>query len=1074
MNTKPGNKYRLEDLIDISLFQDLQDRLNEIYSFPSSIIDNDGNILTATGWQDICTKFHRQNSECEKACIQSDKYIKEHLDQANPAVTYKCPHGLVDNAAPIIIDGVHYGNFFTGQFFMEEPDLDFFRKQAGKYGFSEDAYLEAVKKVPIWTWEQLNSYLFFIKGLIAIISESGLKNLRDAESKKEIQKSENRYKSILQTAIDGFWLLDMQGNLLEVNDAYCRMSGYSRQELLKMKITDLEANESLEDISKNIAEIRNKREDRFRRKHIRRDGRLLEVEVSVQYQPELEDHFFCFIRDITEQTQAEKALKESEEKYRNLFESMRDAYASIDVKGNIIDANKAFSEMLGYTAEELNKLTYRDITPEKWYSFELDILEKQVLYRGYSDTYEKEYIHKNGAIFPVELRTFLLKDKKGAGKGMWAIVRDISERRKSEEALREREELLNKSQEMASIGSFVWDMVTNKVTWSHNLYKIYGYDEESFTGNILEVSAKLMHPDDADRTSKEVYEMIEKTSSWDVEFRIIRPDGEEKIIRSKGEVELDSDEKQIKSFGINQDITERKKAEESLKKSEEKHRTILQTAIDGFLLMDKDGNIIEVNDAYCKMSGYTREELINKNAAILEAVEPSEEITREINNVVDKKTYRFIRRHKRKDGLLIDVEISAQYQPEDGGFVCFIRDISRIKEMESQLQQAQKMESIGTLAGGIAHDFNNILSPIMMHAEMAMEDLPPNDPLQHCMKDIFNAGERARDLVKQILTFARKRSEKRVPLKLSRIIREALKFLRSTIPTTINIQYEIMAKRDTVLADATQLNQIIVNLCTNAAHAMREKGGQLEVTLDNEEISFSRANRFLNLKPGKYLKLSVRDNGTGISSEIIDRIFEPYFTTKKFGEGTGLGLATVHGIVRNYGGDITVETAAGQGTAFYVYLPLVDEDIYDVDEEGKPAPQKGSERILLVDDEKAAVVITQKMLERFGYKVTSKTSSPDALEAFRNNPDSFDLLITDMTMPNITGEALAREIMAINPDIPVILCTGYSDKINEEKAKKLGIRAFVMKPIVMNELVQIIREVLDRDMEAGRPGPEKG
>lgn len=818
MNTKPGNMYKLEDLIDIKHFQDLQDRLYKIYPFASAVIDNDGNILTATGWQDICTNFHRKNKECERACIQSDKYIAEHLDAANPAITYQCPHGLVDNAIPIIIDDIHYGNFFTGQFFIEKPEMKFFKKQAERFGFSEKLYLDAVKKVPICSKEQLESFLTFFKGLIDIVSEIGFKNLKELEAKKHIQ--------------------------------------------------------------------------------------------------------------------------ESEEKYRQLFEGMRDAYGSIDMKGSIVDANKAFCEMMGYSLEELRKLAYEELTPEKWHTVEKEIFEKQVLLRGYSDIYEKEAIHKNGTVFPVELRTFLIKDKSGKAQGISAIARDISKRKKAEKDIGEREELLNKSQEMASIGSFVWDMITNKITWSRNMYKIYGYDEESFTGDLFEISNQLIHPDDDERANKEISETIEKTSAWDSEFRIIRPDGKERIIRSKGEVERDADGKQIRCYGINQDVTEK-------------------------------------------------------------------------------------------------------------------------KEMESQLQHAKKIESIGTLAGGIAHDFNNILSPIMLHAEMAMAELPPDDPLQQCMKEIFTAGERARNLVKQILTVARKRSEKRTVLKLSFIINEAFNFLRSTIPATIDIQYNIRSEKDTVLADPTQLNQIIMNLCTNAAHAMREKGGLLEIILDNENLSSREAKRFFNLKQGKYVKLSIRDNGTGMSPDILGRIFEPYYTTKRAGEGTGLGLATVHGIVQNYGGDITVESTVGKGTAFHVYLPLVDAEI-QVDPENRLEIQKGTESILLVDDEKAAVDITQKMLEKFGYKVTSTTSSREALEIFLGNPAAFDLVITDMTMPNMTGDELAKEILSSAPEMPVILCTGFSDNINEEKSKSLGIRCFILKPIIMNKLAKKIREVLDK------------
>ncbi len=297
--------YKLQDLIDIDHFQNLQDRLNKIYSSPSSIIDNDGNILTATGWQEICTQFHRKNKAAERICIKSDQYIKDHIHEANPDLSYRCPHGLVDNATPIIIDGVHYGNFFTGQFFFEEPDLAFFSSQAQKYGFDEDAYLAAVKKVPIWSQEQLNSYLFFIKGLIEVIAESGLKKLREIEQRKQIQKNEQRNRIILKTAMDGFWVIDTDGRLLEVNDAYCSMSGYSEDELLTLHISDLDVFETRESVSGHIQNIISSGSDRFQSKHRRKDGTLFDVEVSVQLRPELNGLGICFLRDITDQKRAE-------------------------------------------------------------------------------------------------------------------------------------------------------------------------------------------------------------------------------------------------------------------------------------------------------------------------------------------------------------------------------------------------------------------------------------------------------------------------------------------------------------------------------------------------------------------------------------------------------------------------------------------------------------------------------------------------------------------------------------------------------------------------------------------------
>ena len=306
-------KYKLQDIIDIEHFQNLQDRLNEIYSFPSAIIDNDGNILTATAWQRICTDFHRKNEETQKHCLKSDQYILSHLDDAKPAVSYRCPHGLVDNAAPIIIEGIHYGNFFTGQFFLEEPDISFFRSQAGKFGFDEEEYIGAVREVPIWSQKQLDNYLYFIKGLIAVIAESGQKRLKQIESDRLVQESDERAKTILKTAMDGYWLVDVNGRIIEVNETYCRMSGYSEDEILCMSIPDLEAAERADETQDHIQKIQHLGEDRFESVHRRKDGTTFDVEVSVQYRSVEGGQFVTFLRDVTERkaTESEREKLES-------------------------------------------------------------------------------------------------------------------------------------------------------------------------------------------------------------------------------------------------------------------------------------------------------------------------------------------------------------------------------------------------------------------------------------------------------------------------------------------------------------------------------------------------------------------------------------------------------------------------------------------------------------------------------------------------------------------------------------------------------------------------------------------
>jgi CheY-like chemotaxis protein len=344
---------------------------------------------------------------------------------------------------------------------------------------------------------------------------------------------------------------------------------------------------------------------------------------------------------------------------------------------------------------------------------------------------------------------------------------------------------------------------------------------------------------------------------------------------------------------------------------------------------------------------------------------------------------------------------------------------------------------------------------------MAMMELSSNNPIQHNLRSIYKAGERARDLVKQILTFARKREEEKAPIKISTIVKEVIRFLRSTIPSTIDIQHDFRTEKDIVLADPTQMNQIVMNLCTNAAHAMREKGGVLEVGLFREYIGPDEIKRFIGLGPGHYVRLTVTDSGPGIPFDIIDKIFEPYFTTKDPGEGTGMGLAVVHGIVQNYGGDIAVESKPGKGTTFHVLLPCIEAEA-PLARETKIELPKGKEHILLIDDEKVIVDIIQSMLENLGYKITARTSSIEALEAFRNKPEKYDLVITDMTMPNMTGKDLAKELMAIRSDIPIILCTGFSEQIDEIRAKGMGIRAFIMKPVIARDIANTIREVLDR------------
>ena len=387
-------------------------------------------------------------------------------------------------------------------------------------------------------------------------------------------------------------------------------------------------------------------------------------------------------------------------------------------------------------------------------------------------------------------------------------------------------------------------------------------------------------------------------------------------------------------------------------------------------------------------------------------------------------------------------------------------DITERKKFEERIQQVQKLEAIGTLARGIAHDFNNILFPLVGFAEMLKLDVPLDSPLQTHIDEILRAAMRSKALVKQILTFSRQGDHDIKPIKLHPIVKEALALIRSSIPTTIEIQHDIDPGCGVVIADSTQIHQTIMNLATNAYHAMEETGGKLKVHLKQIRLE-SDQSVFPEMTPGEYAHLTVADTGIGIEKDVMDKIFDPYFTTKEKGKGTGLGLSVVQGIVKSCNGDIRIYSEPGKGTEVHVYLPIMDRKADDIQTDRRESIQGGTEKILLVDDEETIVRMEQQMLERLGYRVTIRTGSVDALEVFKAHPDSFDLVFTDMTMPNMTGVQFAVEIKKIRPDIPVILCTGFDYQINDETSKALGIQGFVMKPVIMKEIAETIRKALD-------------
>ena len=683
-------KYSFKDLVDIPRLQELTDELYVAASIPSAIITMEGEILTGSGWQKICTDFHRRHPQIEKECIQSDTAIRTKIDEGEPFVIYRCPRGLVDASSPILIAGEHMASVFSGQVFLEPPDRiveRFFREQARRFGFDETAYMQAFKQIPVFTEKQFRAGVAFLAKLAHLVADMGLTRLKELEAMSLLRESESRYRHLFDMESDAIFLIDKEtGGILEANRAATSIYGYSRDELLRLKNTDISA-----------------------------------------------------------------------------------------------EPDKTRSA----TRNELMVIPVR---------------------------YHRK---KDGTVFPVEITASHIEWQ---GRGVHiAAIRDITFRIEAEQA--------------------------------------------------------------------------------------------------------------------------------------------------------------------------------------------------------------------------------------------------RL-ELDRRLQQAQKMESIGNLAGGIAHDFNNILSPIIGMAELLQDDLPPGSMERENSQAILQAGLRGRDLVKQILAFSRQTEPKKVPVRFQQVLREAINLSRSTIPSNIVINQDIQNDCGLIMADPTQLHRIAINLITNAYHAVDLSGGSINIRLREVVSEKSRTGRG-NTRSGRYAELSVSDTGSGMEPQVMEQIFEPYFTTKGSGKGTGLGLAVVYGIVKDHDGDISVQSEIGRGTSFNVCLPLMEKSAGSPDDENLEPQHIGHEHILVVDDEDAIVRLERQMLERLGYRVTARTSSIEALEAFKANPATFDLVLTDMAMPNMTGDRLARELLALRPDLPVVICTGFSERLNPEKAAAMGVKGFLLKPVVKSDLARIMRSVLD-------------
>jgi len=761
--------------------------------------------------------------------------------------------------------------------------------------------------------------------------------------------------------------------------------------------------------------------------------------------------------DITKRRQAEEALRVSEANMQALIENTEDIIGLYDRDMRLLVYNTASSDIYRrvFGIELYPGLCPIDVVPESQKDAWIKNNTRALAGESFSVEYRIRTIDKQKRL----LEIFYNPIRKGNDVvGFSTFTKDITERKRAEEALHESEAKFRDLAEKSIVGIYLVQDDLYKYINSE-LANLLGYRPDEI---INRLSFKdIIFPEDRPVVEEYIRQSISgELKSLRYELRLVTRNEEIRHVEIYSSRTIYQGKPAI--IGTILDISDRKKAEEELKRLS----TAVEQAAEDIIVTNQEGIIQYVNPAFENITGYSREEAIGQSPRLLKSGLHSPAFYKTLwHTIKNGEIWRGRITNRCKDGKLIQEDsIISPLIASNGkitGYVTLKRDVTETVRLENHLRQAQKMEAIGTLAGGIAHDFNNILAAIIGFAEMTK--LKTTDQaIAPYLEQILKACSRSRDLVKQILTFSRQQEKEKKPIAVIPIIKEAMKLLRSSIPTTIEIRQQLDAKQDTVLADSTQIHQVLMNLCTNAVHAMRGREGMLEVSLNQRDFSSSDRGYHPELREGKYLKLTVTDTGEGIDPAIKDRIFDPFFTTKELGEGTGLGLSVVYGIVKDCGGTISVDSEPGKGTIFTIHLPLiVVDEITDVKQAA--AIPEGKGHILYVDDEEPIASLGNDFLTTLGYDVTIRLSSPDALEAFKANPQRYDLVITDMTMPHMTGAVLARKLLQIRPELPIILTTGFSEMVNEEESKRIGIREFLMKPISLHILAQAVKNHLNKE-----------
>jgi len=898
-----------------------------------------------------------------------------------------------------------------------------------------------------------------------------------------LRESERKFRVLTESSPIGIYYVNLNGTFVYGNKKAEEITGYKRGELIGNNFLKLKLLNKKDAIKAAKLLAFNKLgkstgPDFFTIN--RKDSTQKQVEIStVIINIGLDKVVMGMVHDITERKRSEEALQESEDKFRSIIDQSTESISMIDSQGLVVEWNRNQEQTAGITRSQalgkpiwklMPKTAGTDAQSQKQLTKGIRKIQ-ELLKSGEFSTItgrdEVQYTLKDGSKRYVEHYYFPVKTKKQTY--LANITRDITERKQADKALEESERRFRSTVESSPMGMHFYQLTEkNQLVFTGanpTADSILNVDNSIFIGKTIEEAFPPLVKTEIPSKYKQVALTGEIWKTEQIEY-------EDHDIKGAFEVVAFQTEPN-KMVSLFNEITEKMKARVALKESEEKFRTLIEQSNDAiYSLLDDKFEII--NSRFTEIFGYSLKECQTENFNFRKLIAPKS-LSLVENRIAQykkgkklKPMYEFTAISK--DGKEIECEVSTSHIEYKGGIAVqgIIRNITNRKQaeaekakLEEQLRRAQKLETIGTLAGGIAHDFNNILAPIMGYTDMALLKLEKTNPLYDDLQHVLKGAHRAKELVEQILLFSKQSEKERKPLAIKSLVREALKLLRPSIPTTIEIKQYIDSKCAKIQADATQMHQVIVNLCTNAWQAMEEDGGILTIELIELELDKTIAKLYPNLNKDKYLRLSISDTGPGMDKNTLERIFEPFFTTKAVNKGTGLGLSVVHGIVSSHKGDIHVISKPGKGSVFHVYLPtIISEDTLTSEKTTEIA--KGSEYVLVVDDETAIGNLIKKILENFGYKTEVFNSGLTAFEVFKENPNKFDLLITDLTMPQMTGLDLADQIHRIKPKLPVLIMTGFGDSITSATQKRYGIKQVLGKPVVIEDLTSAIRNVLDR------------